>query len=34
MEGPVARFHIGLEDVADLTADLDRGMAALRAHGG
>jgi len=32
--GPVARFHIGLEDVADLTADLDRGMAVLRAHGG
>ena len=34
MEGPVARFHIGLEDVADLTADLDRGMAVLRGHGG
>lgn len=32
--GPVARFHIGLEDVADLTADLERGMAVLRAHGG
>ena len=32
--GPVARFHIGLEDVADLTADLDRGMAVLRAHEG
>ena len=31
--GPVARFHIGLEDVADLTADLERGMVILRAHG-
>ncbi len=30
--GAVARFHIGLEDVADLTADLDRGMAVMRAH--
>jgi len=33
-EGPVARFHIGLEDTADLIADLDRGMAVLRAHAG
>ena len=32
--GPVVRFHIGLEDVADLVADLDRGMAVLRAHAG
>ena len=32
--GPVARFHIGLEDVADLLADLDHGMAVLRAHAG
>ncbi len=28
--GPVARFHIGLEDTADLIADLDRALAALR----
>ena len=33
-EGPVVRFHVGLEDVADLTADLDRGLAALRGHAG
>jgi len=33
-EGPVARFHIGLEDTADLIEDLDRGMAVLRAHAG
>ena len=32
--GPVARFHIGLEDPADLIADLEQGMAALRAHAG
>ena len=32
--GPVVRFHIGLEDVPDLTADLDRGMVVLRAHAG
>ena len=30
--GPVARFHIGLEDVGDLIADLERGMAALHAY--
>ena len=30
--GPVARFHIGLEDTADLIADLDRGLAVLRDH--
>jgi cysteine-S-conjugate beta-lyase len=29
--GPTVRFHIGLEDVGDLTADLDRGFAALAA---
>src|SRR5499426_2532368 len=29
--GPTLRFHIGLEDVADLTADLERGFAALAA---
>jgi cystathionine beta-lyase len=28
--GPSIRFHIGLEDVADLTADLERGFAAMR----
>jgi len=33
-EGPVARFHIGLEDTADLIEDLDRGFAVLRAHAG
>ena len=30
--GPVMRFHVGLEDPADLIADLDRGLAALRAY--
>jgi cysteine-S-conjugate beta-lyase len=29
--GPTARFHVGLEAVADLTADLERGFAALAA---
>jgi cystathionine beta-lyase len=29
--GPVARLHIGLEDPADLIADLERGLAALNA---
>jgi cystathionine beta-lyase len=29
--GPTVRFHIGLEDVEDLTADLERGFAALAA---
>jgi cystathionine beta-lyase len=29
--GPAIRFHIGLEDVGDLTADLERGFAALTA---
>jgi cystathionine beta-lyase len=29
--GPVVRLHIGLEDPADLVADLARGFAALRA---
>jgi cysteine-S-conjugate beta-lyase len=33
-EGPVARFHIGLEDTADLIDDLERGLAVLRAHAG
>ncbi|MFS8038196.1 cystathionine beta-lyase [Xanthobacter sp. AM11] len=31
VEGPAVRLHIGLEDVADLKADLDRAFAALRA---
>ncbi len=30
--GPVMRFHVGLEDPADLINDLDRGLSALRAH--
>jgi cystathionine beta-lyase len=29
--GPAVRFHIGLEDVVDLIADLERGFAALAA---
>jgi cystathionine beta-lyase len=29
--GPTIRFHIGLEDVGDLIADLERGFAAMRA---
>lgn len=29
-EGPVVRLHIGLEDVDDLKADLERGFAAFR----
>ena len=32
--GQVARFHIGLEDVHDLTTDLDRGLAVMRAYPG
>ena len=28
--GPVVRFHIGLEDPADLIADLDKGLGVLR----
>jgi cystathionine beta-lyase len=30
-EGPIARFHIGLEDAGDLIADLEQALAALRA---
>ncbi|MEM6491522.1 MAG: PLP-dependent transferase, partial [Pseudomonadota bacterium] len=30
-DGPLVRFHIGLEDVADLIADLERGFAAMAA---
>ena len=29
-DGPAIRIHIGLEDVGDLTADLEQGFAALR----
>ena len=32
-EGPTVRFHIGLEDVADLKADLEAGFARLAATG-
>ncbi len=32
--GPMLRIHIGLEDVADLVADLARGFAVLAEHGG
>jgi len=32
--GPTVRFHIGLEDVDDLIADLDAGFAALNAVAG
>jgi cystathionine beta-lyase len=28
--GPAVRFHIGLEDVGDLTADMENGFAAMR----
>jgi cystathionine beta-lyase len=31
--GPMVRFHIGLEDVGDLIADLERGFAALATAG-
>jgi cystathionine beta-lyase len=31
--GPAVRIHIGLEDVGDLTADMERGFAAMRAAG-
>ncbi len=30
--GPMLRIHVGLEDVADLTADLARGFAVLAEH--
>ena len=32
--GPVCRFHIGLEEPEDLIADLEKGLAVLRAHRG
>jgi cystathionine beta-lyase/cystathionine gamma-synthase len=31
--GPVVRLHIGLEDVEDLTNDLDQALAAMRTFG-
>jgi cystathionine beta-lyase len=31
--GPVVRLHIGLEDVADLIADLEQGLGVLRGFG-
>ncbi len=31
-EGPLLRFHAGLEDVADLIADLERGFQRLKDH--
>jgi cystathionine beta-lyase len=30
-EGEIARFHIGLENIEDLIADLDQGLAVMRA---
>jgi cystathionine beta-lyase len=33
VEGPVLRLQIGLEDVADLKADIERGLAAVAALG-
>ena len=30
-EGPVVRIHAGLEDVNDLIADLEQGLANMRA---
>lgn len=32
-EGPALRFHVGLEDIADLKADLERGFTALAKSG-
>ena len=32
--GEVVRLHIGLEDVADLQADLEHGLRLLAAHAG
>ena len=31
--GPVVRLHIGLEDVDDLTADIDQALAVMRGFG-
>jgi hypothetical protein len=30
--GPTARIHIGLEDVGDLIADLEKGLEAMREY--
>ena len=32
-DGPVVRLHIGLEDVADLIADLEQGLGVMRGFG-
>jgi cystathionine beta-lyase len=32
-DGPLVRLHIGLEDVPDLIADLDEGLAVMRSFG-
>ena len=32
-EGPLIRLHIGLEDVADLIADLEQGLKVMREFG-
>ena len=32
-DGPVVRLHIGLEEPADLIADLEQGLAVMRATG-
>ena len=32
-EGPLVRLHIGLEDVDDLIADLERGLKVMREFG-
>jgi cystathionine beta-lyase len=32
-DGPLVRLHIGLEDVADLTADLEHGLKVMREFG-
>ena len=32
-DGPLVRLHIGLEDVADLIADLEAGLKVMREFG-
>jgi cystathionine beta-lyase len=32
--GPAVRLHVGLEDTADLIADLEAGLSVLRHHRG
>lgn len=34
LPGPLVRLHVGLEDPADLVADLEQGFGALHAHDG